>query len=736
MSGRAIRLHDFYLSHRVYILLAITALFTVPFFIPFGGVESDIPAVGDISTKEVIAPFNFPIIKTDDEFERERQVARQNVPFVLDYVDGVASGARSEFEATWNAVIKLSENRGLSATAKVDSIKGRFPGISVESARTLAELRRPSDVRTAVNELLQEAYVEGIFSWKSLAKGDTAQLFSIRKKQTEQIVPSERVPTVETAIKQLEEKALARYTSYPNKGRLVFELASSFLRPNLIPDTELTERNRQKALDGVKRERGIVLKDQRIVDAHERVSEEIHQKLVSLAIAKSGKYSSRPAVFSALTVLARFLLALLVLWIFAKYLQIRSKAIWQNPQRLGIVLFAIWLPCLFAFIIRAVGWPDFLTPIAFSASLIAVLFGLEPAIAVVFACSAIVSLTSMNPHNLLITLLVEGIICALFFARVQIRRESITAIAYTSAAALITVFVLDFISLTEYGTLGLRALTVLAASVFGPLLALGLLPFFEKLSKIVTDFTLVDYANTNAQILQQLAIEAPGTFHHSIVVSNMAETAAEAIGADTLLSKAGALYHDIGKLSQPYYFSENLTEDNPHERLSPRVSFTVLSGHVQEGIRMAEKNGIPKPVVDIIQQHHGDGVMKFFYEKALDAKEPVTEEDFRYPGPKPRSKEAAIVMLADTVEATVRSMGELEKKELYPIIKSTIEDKFTSGQLSDCDLTTRDLSLITEAFVKILEGVLHRRPRLKLKEGASPSQKDSVEGLHPPQNTN
>ncbi|MCK5832131.1 HDIG domain-containing protein [bacterium] len=714
-------------KHLSYLLLTITAFLLLPFFIPFKGVESDIPDVGDISSKEVIAPFNFPIVKPETEFEREKQTARQNVPYVLNYVDGVVTSAKSEFSKSWTNTLKAITARGTTDSGKIDSIKARFPEISEESARTLAELRKPAGVKTSVLELLSESYSEGIFNWKSLGRGDTAQLFNIRRNGQEQVIPAERITTIEVTIRKIGEKSASDFSSYPDKGHLVYELTTLFLRPNLLPDKELTEQKRQKAVDGVKRERGIVLRDQRIVDEHERVSDEIHQKLVSLAIAKSSKYSNRPTVYNALTVLARLLLALLILWIFSKYIQIRFPQIWNTSSSFSILLFSIWFPCLFAFIFRAVGWPDFITPIAFSAALLAVLIGLEPAIAVIFTASILTSIASKNPHNLLITLLVEGTICSILFSRIQVRRESIKAIAWTSASALIAIAVLDFVSLTEYGTLGIRALSVLSACVFGPLLALGLLPLFEKFSGLVTDFTLADYANTNAQILQQLAIEAPGTFHHCIVVSNMAETAAESIGADPLLAKAGALYHDIGKLSHPYYFSENLTEDNPHERLSPKMSFIVLSGHVTEGVRIARKNDIPRPIIDIIQQHHGDSVMRFFYEKAREVDDSVTENDFSYPGPKPQSKEAAIVMLADTVEATVRSIKDIEKKSLLRLINNSIENKFSTGQLADCDLTTGDLKLITDSFIRILEGVLHRRPRLRLKNGGLEGQQTRKE---------
>jgi len=693
-----------------YILLGIAALAHILFFLPIEGVSTDIPAIGDVSTKEIIAPFSFPIIKTPEELERERETVRLNVPVILVHSGSIKDSAVAEFDSLWDIAQQLSQKNNIPA--RRDSLEALFPELSQEAINTFFELRRVSDIRTTIVGLLADVYSEGIFSWEFIPPGDTARLFNIKWGKRDEIIPSDRVMTVDVAREKLGEDVADRFRSYPEKGELIFELTSQFVYPNLIPDMELTRANRLKAVENVKSIRGVVLKDQRIVDAHERITEEIHQKLVSLAVAKSGRLATPPVVFSILRVLSRLIFTVMIIGILAHFIARFVPHIWIDSAKFAIVLALVWLPGLLAFVFRLVGWTEFPTPIAFSGALLAILFGSVTAVAATLSAALLVALAGEGSYALLVVLVIQGIVAGITFDKISTRRDSFRPIAYTAIASLIAIGVVDFVSLVEYGGFWIKSVSVVAGSVFGSLLALALLPVFERFVGEVTDFTLVEFSNTNAPVLQQLAIEASGTFHHSIVVSSLSETAAEAIGANPLMAKVGALYHDIGKLTHPEYFSENLSEDNPHSKLSPHMSFLVLSAHVKEGVRLAEVHDLPQPVINIIKEHHGTSVMYYFFELAKSQDPSVTQDAFRYPGPKPQSKEAAIVMLADAVEAQLRSMEETEHKAMKKVIKNVIDNKFAEGQLSECNITTRDLTLISEAFFKIIEGVKHRRPSL------------------------
>ncbi|HAI87841.1 MAG TPA: hypothetical protein DCL63_12710, partial [Firmicutes bacterium] len=204
----------------------------------------------------------------------------------------------------------------------------------------------------------------------------------------------------------------------------------------------------------------------------------------------------------------------------------------------------------------------------------------------------------------------------------------------------------------------------------------------------------------------------PGTYHHSILVGNLAETAAQAVGADALLVRVGALYHDVGKLKRPYFFVENqFAQANPHDKISPALSTLVITSHAKDGVELARQYRLPKSVIDLIQQHHGTGLVSFFYQRAAenDRDQSVDEKDFRYPGPRPQSREAAIVMLADSVEAAVRAQSDASPWQVQSTVKKVVRGKLADGQLDECDLTLKDLYAIENAFLDVLSGVYHER---------------------------
>jgi putative nucleotidyltransferase with HDIG domain len=246
------------------------------------------------------------------------------------------------------------------------------------------------------------------------------------------------------------------------------------------------------------------------------------------------------------------------------------------------------------------------------------------------------------------------------------------------------------------------------------ILALGLLPSLESLFDITTNFKLLELSNLHQPILRQLILVAPGTYHHSIVLGTLAEAAAEAIGVNSLLVRVSAYYHDIGKIKKPAYFIENQMEAlNRHDKLSPSMSSLIVTSHVKDGVELAKENNLPAPIIDIIRQHHGTCLITYFYQKAKDAENPkleeVREQEYRYTGPKPQSKEAAIVMLADAVEAASKTLTDPTPARVQGMVKRIINNIFVDGQLEECDLTLRDLHQIAKAFVRILTGIFHHR---------------------------
>jgi putative nucleotidyltransferase with HDIG domain len=364
---------------------------------------------------------------------------------------------------------------------------------------------------------------------------------------------------------------------------------------------------------------------------------------------------------------------------------------------------------------------NYLIPLAAGSMLISILINPQVAVFASFTMSVVVGIMLGNDFSHALVALSGALIGIFCTAKVSQRSDLTKAGGIIGGA--------KFILIT--GTMLLNnstALEILKESPWGlvsgilsAILAIGTLPFLENAFGITSAIKLLELSNPNQPLLRKLMLDAPGTYHHCIIVGNLAEAGAEAVGADSLLARVGANYHDIGKLKRPYFFIENqLTSDNPHDKLSPTLSALIITSHVKDGVEIAKEYRLPDCITDFIVQHHGTSLLSFFYQKALesaDEKKP-DEASFRYEGPKPKTREAAIVMLADCVEAAVRSLPKPTHGKIEGLIRQIIKNKLSDGQLDECDLTLKDLDKIAVAFSKIMTGIFHTRIEYpdKLKE--------------------
>lgn len=273
---------------------------------------------------------------------------------------------------------------------------------------------------------------------------------------------------------------------------------------------------------------------------------------------------------------------------------------------------------------------------------------------------------------------------------------------------------LNLITGNLFNDLFLRLIMGFVGGVFTGILVAGITPIFESLFGFITDIKLLELANLNQPLFQRMIIEAPGTYHHSIIVSSLVETAAEAIGANSLLAKVSAYYHDIGKLMKPQYFIENqLTNENKHDKLSPKMSSLIIIAHVKDGCDLAYQTKLGQQIINIIREHHGTGIVSYFYDKAKKDKDEairsLSESDFRYHGPKPQTKEAGLVMLGDVIEASSRTLSNPTPARIRSLVRERIQGIYTDGQLDECELTLSNLNTIAETFTKILTGIFHHR---------------------------
>lgn len=481
------------------------------------------------------------------------------------------------------------------------------------------------------------------------------------------------------------------------------EIIWNLIEPNVIFNKERSDELFEDALSQLRTIKGIVKKGEMIVGAHERVTHDATEKIEAL----NNYYSSFGWKSIVRFFLSRNLFFLLIILLFKYYFDIRKKVFKDKNILLFLAFIVISYFGLLRIINSTVG-NVYAIPIAFTVLFTYLFLNLEAA----FLLSLLMSLATViiiPQLKLLVFLFLSGLSAALIARMIQ-RRIQFYLNAFIMAVVHIAIIILSNFSIALSEHLTLNISWGVANGFASSFIVLLLLPAFERIFSFTTDLTLLELANLNRDIFKRLSLKAPGTYHHSIVVGNLAEAGAVAIGANPILARVGAYYHDIGKLKKPEYYSENqLGKKNPHDQLTPEMSKLVIVSHVKEGVEMAKKIGLPARVIELIAEHHGTTVVEPFYLKALQTRGKPSIDDFRYSGPIPSSLEAAIIMLADSVEAAARSADNITISKLRKIIKEIFDKKFNDHQLDDCELTRKGLLQLQKAFFPILAGVFHPR---------------------------
>ena len=408
----------------------------------------------------------------------------------------------------------------------------------------------------------------------------------------------------------------------------------------------------------------------------------------------------------------RFVLILLVFLFFLIFIYLLKKEVLESfSQLLIIAILVVTEMALGYFLVFQIGFSYYLIPITLGSMLLTLLLGYEVGLIYSFMIGFLLEIVFNFSFNLDFISIVAGSVATFSVRGVKERYKFYRPMLYNSLSYLVMIYLFEVLKGSQAQAILEQCGYGILNGFFSTFLVMGLLPIFEYLFDITTDVTLLELSDLNRPVLKRLALEAPGTYHHSIVVGNLAEAAAKALNANPLLARVGAYYHDIGKIEKPEYYVENqMGAKSKHEKLSPSMSALILESHVKEGAELAQKEHLPKKITDLIKEHHGTTLMTYFYKKALDQRIPeVQESEYRYPGPKPRSKEAALLMLADAVEAASRTLEEPKPARIMSLIKKIIMDKFEQGELEECELTLKDLHIIEESFLPILIGVFHPR---------------------------
>jgi len=481
-------------------------------------------------------------------------------------------------------------------------------------------------------------------------------------------------------------------------------IARAVISPNLVLDEEAIEAAKQKRMAEV--EPVMILKDQKIVDEGEIITSEAYEILEALGYTET-KLSGNIVLFAVKAVIVLITFVALYLYIVTT----QHKMLERGNSLL--VLFFVYLLQALVLGVTANFEQYYMVPVSLFAMLAAMLNKEKTAVSLnIFVC-IIATVVFGGTVDFLLYALITGTFSAILMKYTK-KRSSVfvvsVSVAFINAAA--------YIVSQAFMIKGINAEMIhqaLMAGVMGAMLvvvSVGSLPIWENVFGINTKFRMAELTNPNNELMRRLMIETPGTYHHSLIVANLAETAAYDIYADEALARAGAYYHDIGKLSNSRYFSENQMGTNPHDQLDPYISAKTIISHVENGLDLAKQYRLPEVIKDIIVQHHGTTLVKYFYMKSAKEKsgDCTHESDFRYPGPIPQSKEAAIVMLADTVEAAVRSSAAGKTmEEMEGLIDNLIKDKLNDGQLNDCRLDLKELEIIKKSFMKMFKGMYHER---------------------------
>ena len=622
------------------------------------------------------APFDFSVLKSNVELEEERQaIINSNSPY-------------------YRANADIIEQVSRSYTTQYSNFFNR--PVSSESYSRLYDFG---------NRILKEIYAYGVLPLGFEHQGGKS-VFLIQG-NNESTVDRNEFVKIEELRQKLE--ILIQDTEFQDYLDQFYKLFFEVVQPNISLDEKFTNNALNESLDDISIYRDFVQKGSIIIDQGEVVEGEKLQMLFSLkeeyASQLWNEYNYYWILFGY-TILVVLTFMSLVLFI-SNY---RPSIYEDNKEISFIFLNMVGMIGLTTLVINFDVQFLYAVPICILPLILKTFF--DPRLALFTHMITILNLGFIVPNSFefLFLQLLVGIVTILSITQLQNRAN-----LFITVGRIVLVYLVGYIAFTiihegNISTLDFKVIGLFLLNGLLTLFAQPLIYLFERLFKLVSDVSLLELSDTNSKLLKEISDRAPGTFHHSLQVANLAETAANEIGANALLVRVGALYHDIGKMSAPTYFSENQTGSvSPHEEMVPDQSAKIIIDHVAEGIKMAKKAKLPDRIIDFIRTHHGDSWVYYFYKKAQESGEEVDEKDFRYPGPRPFSKETAILMMADSVEAASKSLREPTVDKIQQFVDTIINKQIDEKQFNDCNITLSEIETIKKVLSKKLINVYHLR---------------------------
>jgi cyclic-di-AMP phosphodiesterase PgpH len=730
-------LRKVYLSRSVITKFAIGLVLTVilAFLFPRGeAIELDYKVGGIWAQKDLIAPFSFPILRDEREYSRDIEEAKSKVleVFERDTIESESQLARL------NAFFRELSDAVMLRESYQRDIRKRLPAVSTDSAAfasaagaleipftdkewdvldALASSGRLKEMAQYLSASIRDYLRTGILDRNKNTFSHTE--IAVRRGTTEQVVPRARLYDQIDIVSLLDQELRTHYKTDNAAAGIAYKIGLMHVLPNIKFSRGATEQAVTAAADVVPRTTGFVQENERIVSKHERITPDIKLRLDSLRRAKAerGPDSNTPS-----QLFGTILHVTLVVMLFGIYIYHFRKKIFSSNRKLTLIALLILLEGLFAYLTREL---DISTPIEYlifvpvASMLLTIIFDSRVGFYGTVIVAFLVGGVRGNDYAIALVSLVGGALSVYSVRDMKNRTQIFRSLGFIFLGYGLSIVALGLERFEAMPLIFEQLSYALVNAIVSPVLTYGLLIFLEKVFKVTTDLTLLELAHFNHPLLRMLAVQAPGTYHHSMSMASLAEAASSAVGANEVLARVGAYFHDIGKIEKPTYFIENQKgARSKHDKLAPRMSSLIIAAHVKDGMALAREYNLPEEVVDFIPMHHGTTRIDFFYQKALQLAQSsedetkideIKEQDYRYPGPKPQTKETGIMMLADAVEAAVRTIEDPTPQRLEAAIGELIKKRFEEGELDDCPLTLKDLTKIRTAFLNVLIGVYHSR---------------------------
>ena len=746
------KLREYWIQYVIIFFLVLV----VAFLFPEGKALKYSYQLNDITREPIIAPFTFSIQKSKEKLQLDIAEQKKLVPFVfyrddlkvknqIDEIKEFFLFSKKIINSNWD----LEESRILVYERRYhkqyEKAKAEFVSDSVSLAMYLADFYKKyafikdnelwnnflflgKDINVLkvldqneqkILQICRNRWTEGIYDI-SYNKIESEKI-ELNQGKVPDLIFSKNFNDLDEAWIKARKELLLVFSKNDPFRELGYDLIIEFMEPNLLFNKQLTEKRQIAEINKIPLSQGVVLKNELIVDANIRITNDVLQKLNSLSIAITKESSDSIWIKLISGFLGRFILLFVNFSLFFFFLIVYRNDLFKDWKMVFLISTIFFLQLGFAhiFVIR-LDWSEYLIPFTVGAMSLTILFDVQIGFVSMISIAILIGLMMGQNIDFIIVALFTSTIAVYNSQELRNRSQLFFTMFSLIASGFIVIIGLGLFKESSWSLMFNDFQFFVISSVLAPLLTYGLIGFFETFFEVTTDLTLIELLDYDHPLLKRAQQETNGTFNHSIVVGNLAEACANAIGAHSLLCRVGAYYHDIGKMAKSEYFIENqYGGPNRHDKITHTMSAKIIRSHVNEGLRLAKEYGLPKLVSDFIPMHHGTTRVEYFYRMALKDAEKngskVDESFFRYPGPKPNTKETGILMLCEAIEAAVRSIKEPDIVKIESMIDKIVKSRIEDGQLSDCPLTLDELEKIkgkidgNTGMLPVLRGIYHIR---------------------------